>query len=195
MDIPAAEPGNIVGYEIAQDVRPYILQEEWYFQETLPVADARYTLQLPPGWEYKAVWVNHPELTPSSIGNNQWQWKLSNIPEIKREEYMPAWRSVAGLMIFGNPLPGGANHGFLNWSRMGSWYIGLLQDRRDATPEIKQKVAELTSTSQDPLIKDAGSCRVHAKGYPLCRDRTWNRRMATTRRRKCFRAQIWRLQR
>ena len=56
-------------------------------------------------------------------------------------------------MILAILSPGGANHGFLNWSQMGSWYIGLLQDQRDATPEIKQKVAELTSTSQDPLMK------------------------------------------
>jgi Domain of Unknown Function with PDB structure (DUF3857)/Transglutaminase-like superfamily len=153
MEIPAPDPGNIIGFEVTHEVRPYILQDEWPFQETLPVADARYTLLIPPGWEYKAVWVNHPELSPTSMGNNQWHWELKNIPEIKREEKMPPWTGVAGLMIVALIPPGGSNHGFLNWSEMGSWYGGLLRDRKDATPEIKQKVVELTSKSNDPLEK------------------------------------------
>src|SRR5690242_4315177 len=57
MSIPAAEPGNLIGYEVEQDGRPYVLQDEWFLQEAVPVADARYTLQLPSGWEYKAVWL------------------------------------------------------------------------------------------------------------------------------------------
>src|SRR6267142_1610553 len=50
--IPAPDPGNIVGYEIEHEDRPYILQDEWLFQQPDPVRETRYTLQLPPGWEY-----------------------------------------------------------------------------------------------------------------------------------------------
>jgi hypothetical protein len=153
MQIPAADPGNIIGYEVEHEDRPYVLQDEWYFQKTVPVAESRYTLQLPPGWEYKAVWINHPEVQPASIGNNQWQWQLSKIPEIKPEEDMPPWRGVAGLMVVALIPPGGANHGFLTWSEMGLWYNGLLQNRRDASPAIKQKVAELTANKPTQLAK------------------------------------------
>src|SRR5713101_8390527 len=54
--IPGSEPGNIVGYEYEQELRPFLLQLSWSFQEDHPVREARYTLQLPPGWEYKASW-------------------------------------------------------------------------------------------------------------------------------------------
>lgn len=151
MDIPASDPGNIIGFEVEHEDRPYVLQDEWYFQETVPVAESRYTLQLPPGWEYKAVWINHPEIAPASIGNNQWQWVLKQIPEIKPEESMPPWKGVAGLMVVALIPPGGAARGFLTWSDMGNWYTGLLQSRRDASPAIKQKVAELTA-SQSTLF-------------------------------------------
>src|ERR1700719_931542 len=30
--IPAADVGNVVGYEVEQDLRPYVLQDEWRFQ-------------------------------------------------------------------------------------------------------------------------------------------------------------------
>ena len=153
MNIPAAEPGNLIGYEVEQDGRPYVLQDEWFLQEAVPVAEARYTLQLPPGWEYKAVWLNHPEIQPVSVGNNQWQWEAKNLPAIRREHDMPPWKGVAGLMILSLVPPGGASHGFLNWSEMGSWYNGLTQGRRDATPAIKQEVTLLTSSVPTPLGK------------------------------------------
>jgi hypothetical protein len=153
MTIPASDPGNIIGYEIEYEQRPYIYQDEWHFQEEFPVADARYTLQLPPGWEYKTVWVNHSELTPTSSGPNQWQWQLKDIPEVRREEDMPPWRGVAGLMIVSILPPGSSLHGFVTWSEMGAWYTGLLQGRRDASPEIKQKVADLTVNAKTPLAK------------------------------------------
>lgn len=153
MDIPAADPGNIIGYEVEHEDRPYFLQDEWHFQETVPVGESRYTLQLPTGWEYKAIWINHSEVAPSSVGSNQWQWQLTQIPEIKPEESMPPWRGVAGLMVVSLIPPGGANHGFLTWSEMGAWYNGLLQNRRDASPAIKQKVAELTGNKSTQLAK------------------------------------------
>src|SRR6202035_1107608 len=36
LQIPAADVGNIVGYEVEQDLRPYVLQHEWLFQQTVP---------------------------------------------------------------------------------------------------------------------------------------------------------------
>jgi len=85
LQIPAADVGNIVGYEVEQEVRPYVLQQEWLFQQPVPTVEARYTLQLPPGWEYKTSWVNHAEIAPASVGNNQWQWVVKNAPAVKGE--------------------------------------------------------------------------------------------------------------
>jgi transglutaminase-like putative cysteine protease len=153
LEIPAPEPGNLIGYEVEGEGRRYILQDGWFFQHTLPVADTRYTLQLPPGWEYKTQWVNHPEVVPISTGNNQWQWQLKDVPEIQPEPRMPPWKGVAGLMIISLVPPGGASRGFLTWSEMGTWYAGLVQGRRDRSPEIKQKVAELTAQAKTPLAK------------------------------------------
>jgi hypothetical protein len=145
MTIPAVDPGNIIGYELEREGRPYVLQDEWYFQSEMPVGEARYTLQLPAGWEYKAVWINHAEVAPASVGANQWQWVIKQIPEIKPEEMMPPWKGVAGLMIVSLIAPGGGNHGFLDWSEMGIWENQLLQGRFTASPEMKQKVADLTA--------------------------------------------------
>ena len=154
LQIPAADVGNIVGYEVEQEVRPYVLQEEWLFQQPIPTVEARYTLQLPPGWEYKTSWVNHAEIAPASIGNNQWQWVVKNVPAVKIEREMPPWRGVAEQMILAMFPPGGPqNKGFQSWDDMGVWQAGLARGRRDVSPEIKQKVAALTASATTPLEK------------------------------------------
>ena len=153
MSIPAADPGNLIGYEVEQDGRPYVLQDEWFLQEAVPVAETRYTLQLPSGWEYKAVWLNHAEIQPVSVGNNQWQWEAKSLPAIRHERGMPPWKGVAAMMIVSLVPPSGVNHGFLNWAEMGSWYNGLTRGRRDATPAIKQEVATLTGSVPTTIAK------------------------------------------
>lgn len=155
LQIPAADIGNIVGYEVEQELRPYVLQDEWLFQGPVPVAEARYTLQLPPGWEYKSAWLNHDEIKPTSIGNNQWQWMVKNVQAVKFEKEMPPWRGVAEQMVLSLIPAGGASQskGFQNWDDMGNWQAGLTRGRRDTSPEIKQKVASLTAGMTAPLEK------------------------------------------
>src|SRR6267378_2798331 len=151
--IPAADPGNIVGYEYETEEQPFVLQDIWYFQQSHPVRESHYTVQLPSGWEYKATWINYPEAKPIQAGN-QTQWLVSDVKGIRHEEGMPPWRGIAGLLVVSFVPPGGGTtKGFQNWREMGNWEAGLEQGRRDASPEIKQKVAALTANSATPLAK------------------------------------------
>lgn len=154
LTIPASDPGNIVGYEMEQEVHPYVIQDIWSFQrENIPVRQAHYTLQLPSGWEYKAVWLNHPEVAPTT-GSGQWQWVVTDVKAIKPEDGMPPWGGVAGQMIVSLIPPGNsANKGFESWADMARWQDGLDRGRRMASPEIKQKVADLTKADATPLSK------------------------------------------
>lgn len=156
LKIPAADPGNIVGYEIEHEDRPYILQDEWGFQEEDPVREAHYTLQLPPGWEYKASFLNYPDVKPTPAGNNQWQWAVTNLEAIRPEREMPPWRAVAAQMIVSFfPPGGGQTKGFDNWNDMALWEAGLVKGRRDSSPEIKQKVAALVGSESNTARKMA----------------------------------------
>ena len=154
LKIPAADPGNIVGYEIERERRPYILQDEWSFQHEDPVREARYTLQLPAGWEYKAAFLNYPEVKATSAGPNEWQWTVNNVEAIRPEDDMPPWRAVAGQMIVSFFSPGGGQtSGFGSWKDMAMWEAGLVRGRRESSQEIKQKVAELTASETSGLGK------------------------------------------
>jgi hypothetical protein len=156
LKIPAADIGNIVGYEIEQEDRPYILQGVWDFQHQDPVREARYTLQLPAGWEYKATFLNYPAVKESLAGSSQWQWVVNNVEGIRPENDMPPWTAVAGLMVVSFfPPGGGQTKGFENWNDMALWQAGLVRGRRESSPEIKQKVAALTASETNVTRKMA----------------------------------------
>ncbi|MGA2813824.1 MAG: DUF3857 and transglutaminase domain-containing protein [Candidatus Acidiferrum sp.] len=152
--IPASVPGNTVGYEIEQELRPYVLQDNWQFQQPIPTAEAKYTLQLPAGWEFKATFINHGDLAPLASGTNQWQWDVKDIPAIRPEDDMPPRLALAGQMLMALAPPSGSQvHGFQDWKDMGLWQTKLAQGRRDPSPEIKQKVAALTASAPATLAK------------------------------------------
>lgn len=152
--IPAADPGNVVGYEYETEEEPKVLQRAWHFQHGIPVRESHYTLQLPAGWEYKATWLNHAEVAPVSGGNGQWQWTVSDVKAIRPEPDMPPFTGIAGHMIISFfPSGGPAANGFSNWQEMGKWYLRLTAGREDASPEIKQKVTALTASAPTAVEK------------------------------------------
>jgi hypothetical protein len=155
LHIPASDPGNIVGYEYEVDEQPLFLQNIWNFQETDPVRESHFSLQLPSGWEYRASWLNHPEVKPTQAGSNSWQWTVNDVNEIRREPLMPPMRGVEGQMIvsFFTSSGGPAPNANADWNAMGKWYANLVGERVDASAEIKQQVAALTASKTTSLEK------------------------------------------
>jgi hypothetical protein len=152
--IPAPDVGNIVGYEYEVEEQPFFLQYMWDFQDLDPVKESHYSLQLPPGWEYRASWLNYPEVKPIQPAGNLSQWALSDVKAIRREPEMPPRDGVAGSMIVSLFPPGGASlKGFANWDDMGKWYVNLVGGRVDSSAEIKQQVASLTASKSTSLEK------------------------------------------
>lgn len=154
LQIPAADPGNVVGYEYEEEEQPMVLQDIWSFQREIPAREVHYSLQLPAGWEYKASWINYSEAKPSQTGNNQWDWTLNDVKGIRPEDEMPPIRGVAGHMVVSFFPPGGpALNGFATWQEMGKWYLKLINGRRDTSPQINQEVTTLTASAATPLDK------------------------------------------
>jgi len=151
--IPAAVAGSVIGYEIEQELRPYVMVDKWDFQDTVPVREAHYTLQLPRGWSYKANWLNHGEERPTEAAAGQWHWSINDVRGIRVERDMPPWRGIAGSMVVALVPPSGQDPGIQSWRDLGAWYLGLTRGRRDASPEIKQKVADLTAAVPTMLGK------------------------------------------
>jgi Domain of Unknown Function with PDB structure (DUF3857)/Transglutaminase-like superfamily len=151
--IPAAIAGSIVGYEFEQEQRPYLLDDQWDVQDTVPVRETRYTLQLPPGWGYKATWINHAEVAPAAGAAGEWRWTLGDVAPVHLEEQMPPWRGIAARMVIALIPPGGQAPGWATWREVGNWYLNLVRGRTEASPEIRQKAAALTASETTTLGK------------------------------------------
>ena len=152
---PEPVPGSVVGYEYVQKHRPFLFDDVWGFQSTIPTRKARFALQLPQGWEYTNFWAHHEELKPVTSGTNQFSWELQDIPGIEVEKEMPPWPAVAGRMDVKyfprDPKMRTRTTG--SWKELGLWYASLTASSRAPSPQLQAKVAELTAHSPDRLAK------------------------------------------
>lgn len=150
-----ANPGSVVGYEYVQRHRPFIFEDKWEFQDKIPVKHARFLLQLPPGWQFTTSWFNYAEQKPQASGSNQYVWELSDVPAVEHELVMPPWETIAGWVgvkyFPADPAQRPKTTGA--WQDIGQWYNALTASSRASSPQIKQKVAELTSGISDPIAR------------------------------------------
>src|SRR5271154_38007 len=151
----AAEPGNIVGYEYVQKQRPFVFEDDWEFQHAIPTRRARFSLQLPVGWEFSEYWANFPKQQPQSSTNNFYVWEVENVPAVEVEPAMPPFITVASRMAIKyfprNPALRAKTTG--SWNDIGVWYANLTTASRAPSPALQQKVTELTAGISDPLKK------------------------------------------
>jgi hypothetical protein len=153
LQIPAPDPGNIIGYEYEVEEEPFWLQDAWYFQRPDPVRESHFSLQLPPGWVFKTAWISHAEIKPDETGGAL-NWAITDVPGIRSEPEMPPWKGVAGQMVvtfFPSGTP--AKDEFASWDGIGNWIGHLYSDRMTTSDAIKQKVATLTAGKTSQLQK------------------------------------------
>ena len=150
-----ANPGSVVGYEFVQKHRPFVFEDDWWFQSRIPTRRARFVLQIPSGWEYTNHWAHYAEQKAESRTANQFTWELQDIPAIETEKNMPPWLAVAGRMDVKyfprDPKMRTKTTG--TWKDLGLWYGGLTASARGVSPQMQQKVAELTAAAPDRLAK------------------------------------------
>ncbi len=142
--IPAMGPGAVTAVEYERQGRPYENDILWIPEEEIPVATERLTLQLPPGYTYKAAWKDKRATAPVDLEAGKTLWEVKDLPPIRLEdtEMRPGWLSLASrLDVFytgpGQVVPKTAMRG--DWQDIGEWYEALAQGRNlpDATIAAK----------------------------------------------------------
>jgi hypothetical protein len=151
--IPESVPGSIVGYEVESELRPYQRLDEWDFQRVIPVRESHFMLQLPSSWRYRESFINHAPVVASAAGSGQWSWEIHDVAAVTVEPHMPPWAAIAGKMVvILEPIATGADN-IETWNDLGAWFGKLTAGKRDPSPAIKEKVAELTNSLASPLAK------------------------------------------
>jgi len=150
LSVPGADVGTVVGFEYERKHRPFIFEDSWSFQTSIPVERARYALRLPSSWEMSTHWVNHGELRPAMQGET-YVWELADIPRIETEYKQPPYRALAGHMIVLFASEKFKSQTYRNWNELAAWTAQVQAGTFEASPAIQQKVQELAPASMPPL--------------------------------------------
>jgi Domain of Unknown Function with PDB structure (DUF3857)/Transglutaminase-like superfamily len=146
---PAANPGTVVAFEYEVRRQPLINQLDDWFQEKMPMHEARLALELPAGWEYKTSWAGVAPVEAVHVSATRSEWTVHDLPGIQPEEMRPPVGALAARVNITYFGPGVMQQANASWDGIGRWYNVLIQGRRDPSPEITAKAAELTTGKSD----------------------------------------------
>src|SRR5947208_1552715 len=105
---PAADPGAVIAYEYEQRIRPLLTEQTWWIQSDLPHLHESFTLELPPGFTYKATWAHHDTIQASDTEGHGWRWEAKAEPgiDLRRIPMHPSPYSLAARMTVHYSGPG-----------------------------------------------------------------------------------------
>ena len=145
---PASDPGSVVVCETEERLRPYITEEEWSIQLSIPVLNQALELDLPPGGHYADAWRGFPPVKPVEVAPDHIRWEIKDMPALDLENLRstPVWGALAARMAvkWGDLAVKGKDD---QWRAIGQWFTTLENHRPDPTPEITAKAQELTAAA------------------------------------------------
>jgi len=151
---PASDPGSVVVCETEQHLRPYMFEESWQIQSSIPIVSEALEIALPPGGHFAQSWDKFPPVKPAEVSSNHLRWEIKDMPALDLENIhaAPAWGALAARMSvkWGDTAVNGTQN---QWRAIGIWEAQLEEHRPNPTPEITAKTLELTAGAPDLYTK------------------------------------------
>ena len=151
-----ADVGSVFAYSYSREERSVFSQDDWDFQDELPVISSRYTLTLPTGWRAEGVTFNHANIEPR-INGTSYTWELSNLPPIPSEPMSPNITNIAPRMAVSyyppaNSSPVGIKT-FASWADVAAWMSELEDPQVQVDDALARKAYELTAGAKTEFDK------------------------------------------
>ena len=156
-----ADPGAVFGYESVSEDRSVFTQFLFQFQGAAPSLTARFSVELPAGWEAEAKVFNHEPIEPLVQGNRR-TWELRNLEPIKDEPARPDNDAIAprlAVSYFPPPDAAGLGPAFRDWPTVSTWLNGLNETQYKPDDTVAAKARELTAGASTDLDKIAALAR------------------------------------
>ncbi len=128
----------------------------WYPQWDIPVQYSEYKLIREEPIKFNSFSIGEKVAPQKSIedGDSVSVWILENIPKLIDEDFMPPENKVQQALLF-SPIKfvfGKSEGDFTSWDSFAEWYRQLIKDKFILTPEVEQKVLEMTKDIKDPYL-------------------------------------------
>jgi transglutaminase-like putative cysteine protease len=151
-----ADVGSVFVYTYTREERSVFSQDDWSFQDELPVITSRYTLALPSGWRAEAVTFNHATVEPRVSGTN-YTWELSNLAAIPDEPMSPRITNLAPRLAVSYYPPATTQQitikTFANWGDVAAWMAELEDPQVQVDDALARKAYELTALAKTEYDK------------------------------------------
>ncbi|MBV6496268.1 MAG: DUF3857 domain-containing protein [Acidobacteria bacterium ACB1] len=146
----SAVVGAVFAYSITTEESPLFYQDQWAFQERLPVLRGRYSLQLPSGWTASSVTFNAPEIKPQVSGST-YTWEMNNLKPISWEPMSPSVANLAPRIAVNYGPPDAKGRSFPDWKTVSTWATPLYQPQVIVDGNVTAKARELTANAKTEL--------------------------------------------
>ena len=195
---PGNDPGAVVACETERHLRPFMNEEDWQIQASIPFVEESLDLVLPPGGHFADTWSHYASVKPVEVSANRLHWEIKNMPALDLENIhaAPSWEAMAARMsvMWG---PSAVNGVANQWRYIGKWLGQLQTGRDDPTPAITAKAQALIAGAPDfytklsritryiqnniryfIVVKGIGGLQAHyasdifRNGYGDCKDKT-----------------------
>ncbi len=148
---PGMEVGAVAAMEYEQQVRPYENDIIWIPGEDIPVVRERMTLNLPPGYTYRATWKGKPKADAVDAEHGRTLWEVHDQASLIAPDPVPlAPNQISQAprldMFYQGPNAAG-QYGAMSgdWQSIGEWYERLAKNRNKPDAAITAKAQELVS--------------------------------------------------
>ena len=117
--------------------------------------ESHYSLQLPPGWEFKVPGSTIRKSSQPRRATNPWQWAVSDLKGIPENPDASDELESTGQMIVSFFSPGPVRQEYYSLTGIdGELVLGTWSaDECEPSPEIKQQVSALTASKTTHLQK------------------------------------------
>ncbi len=155
--VPALRPGEVLEYQIETVMNKPLAPGQFWMQYDFAkhgiVLDEELELNIPSGRNVKLKTATGKDpVISEENGRKIYRWKSAHLEDDedksdddkdKKKKKKPSEPEPPAVQMTT----------FTSWAEMGEWYAGLEKDRRQPTPEIRAKAAELTAGKTTDLEK------------------------------------------
>ena len=151
-----ADVGSVFAYSYTREDRSVFSQDDWSFQDELPVVSSRYTLTLPSGWRAEGSHVQSCERRAACYGH-ELHWELSILPAIPDEPMSPRITNLAPRLAVSYYPPANTQalniKTFTNWTEVAAWMAELEDPQVQVDDALARKAYELTALAKTEYDK------------------------------------------
>jgi transglutaminase-like putative cysteine protease len=151
-----ADVGSVFAYTYTREERSVFSQDDWSFQDELPVITSRYTLALPTGWRAEAVTFNHATIEPR-VNGTSYTWELANLAAVPDEPMSPRITNLVPRLAVSYYPPASTQQigikTFANWADVAAWMAELEDPQVQVDDALARKAYELTALAKTEYEK------------------------------------------